>query len=158
MPELEVMVPYLMAAGACTVGVAAVGYGIHLRRLIARSQTWPSREGEITRSDIVQTRDHDGDIFFEARIEYRYEVNGRELSGDRVAIGGDVHTTIRGHAQQKIRRYSPGAKILVYFDPADPELACLERTGSGWLLMAGVGAVFAAAGVGYLGVLLGWLS
>jgi hypothetical protein len=117
--------------------------------MVRRSALWSSTLGEVVRSEVVRTRNGAWDsrnTIYEARIEYRYEVAGQAFTGTTIDLGGTVHTSLQGHAARRCAAYPAGVRTLVYFDPARPERACLERTGSGPLFLGAVGVVFGVVG------------
>jgi hypothetical protein len=117
--------------------------------MVRRSGLWPSTLGEIVRSEVVRTRGGaggSGHSYYEARIEYRYEVAGRAFTGTTIDLGGTVHTSAQGHATKRCAAYPAGVRTLVYYDPARPDRACLERTGAGPLFLGAVGVAFAVVG------------
>jgi hypothetical protein len=118
--------------------------------MVRRSGAWPSTLGEVVRSEVVRTQGGAWDSrqrTYEARVEYRYEVAGREFRGTTIDLGGTVHTSLPRHAEKRCATYPVGIRTLVYYDPARPERACLERTGGGPLFFGAVGVAFAVVGI-----------
>jgi hypothetical protein len=117
--------------------------------MVRRSGTWPSTLGEVVRSEVVKTRGGGWDsrnTFYEARVEYRYEVAGQAFTGRTIDLGGTVHTSLPGHAAKRCAAYPAGVRTLVHYDPERPERACLERTAAGPVFLGAVGVVFAVVG------------
>lgn len=87
--------------------------------------TFPSTQGTITVSNIESKTDSDGDNSFVAVVEYDYQVDGKKLHGDRLhAMNmGGLHSS----AREAIRRFPQGKQVSVYYHPAHPEQAVLER-------------------------------
>jgi len=57
-------------------------------------------------------------------VVYEYKVNGRRFTGHRISVGeiaGDFA------AESTVNRYPQGAEVEVYYNPADPKQAVLER-------------------------------
>jgi len=100
------------------------------RRAIRRAESWVPVKGEITRSEVVKTRSRghgNRATYYEARIEYDYEFEGRQYHGDTICVGGTFHTSLSRHAKERCRRFPEGANTIVYVDPQEPSDACLER-------------------------------
>lgn len=105
-----------------------------LRQVRAASK-WPSVTGHIlsaTASGGTVTTSHakeDGETDMTevrnfARIAYRYQVEGRNYTGKRISIGEDLgNDDVAG----KLKRYPKGQIVEVFYDPADPATAVLER-------------------------------
>ena len=79
-----------------------------------------------------------------ADVRYRFIVGRKTFEGQTIAFDSPRSVA----AEAAVRRYRPGAKVLVFFRPSDPTLSVLE-TGSwiGWpvvgaLAFAGIGAAF----------------
>jgi hypothetical protein len=118
--------------------------------MVRRSGFWPSTLGEIVRSEVVRTRGGAWDsrhTYYEACVEYRYEAAGRTYTGTTIDLGGTVQRSLSGHAAKRCAAYPAGVRALVYYDPARPERACLERTGAGPLFLGAVGVAFSVVGL-----------
>jgi hypothetical protein len=53
-------------------------------------------------------------------VRFLYEVDGRKYESDRVSTGSSSASV------RDVPNYPMGARVTVYYDPADPELAVLE--------------------------------
>ncbi len=98
---------------------------------------------------MVRTRT-DKTTVYKARVEYLYEVDGREHRGDTICIGGTLHTSLKRHAEQRCARYPLGGRVEVFYDPMQPETSCLEKTGAGGELLFYLGWAFAGSGAFFL--------
>lgn len=139
-----------MAVCCLGAGLIAVLWAMWKQLMVRRSATWASTLGEIVRSEVVRTRSGAWDsrhTSYEACVEYRYDVGGQTLTGKTIDLGGTVHTSLQGHAARRCAAYPAGVRTLVYYDPARPERACLERTGAGPLFFGAVGVVFGVVGL-----------
>jgi len=140
----------LFAVCCLGAGLIACVWAMWKQLMVRRSGLWPSTLGEIVRSEVVRSRGGAWDsrhTTFEARVEYRYEVSGRTFTGTTIDLGGTMHTSLSRHAAKRCASYPAGVRTLVYFDPARPERACLERTGAGPFFLGAVGVVFAVVGL-----------
>ena len=118
---------------------------------------------KIHRQRATETRDSDGNVTttgsdtltFEPRVSYSYTVNGIALTGKRIdftrvqALGED-------EAQERLGRFPIGRTVSVYYDPANPKSAVLDRervppkrSAATWGLFIGAG-IAAVIGVAFL--------
>ena len=82
-------------------------------------------------------------------VEYEFSVGGRKVRGNRISIGEDSGGA---NTAATLRRYTVGAAVTVYYDPANPKNCVLERgvpEGVGKGLAIIVGFVIVFAGVVY---------
>jgi len=139
--------PIVIALGVSSilalVGIGLLAWWLISRRRAAASQAWPAAQGQITAASMHSyTRsDNDGNdtTYYEPKIEYTYAVGGQTLTGKRVAFGAAA-TTNRAKAEQTVGRYTPGAPVAIYYNPARPQDAVLERSASNMTgaLLAGI--------------------
>ena len=140
--------PYFVLGGWLTALVfLGLGYfllskAIRARRLAAAVEQWPTANGTVIAADIVKRVSKSEDEFdsFIPEVRYAYKANGSRREGRVIRIGLDE----MGYIQEKqacdhIARYPVGAKILVRYDPQDPEQAVLEtgQVGAGRKMFAG---------------------
>ncbi len=105
---------------------------VHVRAQNAarRARAWPVAPGIV---EVSRTARRWGlgngvwaaGLWYVPEITYRYEVNGRVRSGDRVFLS-DTGFSKRRQAQEVIDRYPPGSAVSVLYNPANPKRACLE--------------------------------
>jgi len=60
------------------------------------------------------------------KIEYSYMVNNTEYRGTTIRIGA-VDELDKSLAKSKLEQYSTGRQVLVYYNPNNPLLSCLEQ-------------------------------
>jgi len=140
--------PLLVAFGVSAifalVGVGLLAWWVIARRRAAASQAWPAAPGQITSAMVhsFQRRDNEGDVttYYEPRVEYAYTIAGETHTGKRIAFGAPASAN-RKRAEQAISHYAPGTAVEVYYNPARPADAVLERSVSNMLgaLLAGIG-------------------
>ena len=132
------------------VGVGLIFLGLwfflHNRRtarMLREAGRWPSVEGRIVRSELE--RMPGAKIRYRSRIEYEYNVAGQSHTGKTVALGGDVQGS-RSRAKVRCDNYPEGSNVDVYYNPSDPQEACLERKHDGALLE--IAAALFGVGIG----------
>lgn len=148
--------------GAILFGFLGVGIILYCQLAkwkVLRSASWLPVSAEITRSEVAAESLRYGlrnirGIVYVAHIEYSYEVDGTEYSGDTICVGGELNTSRRSRAEERRAKYPVGVRVCAYYDPKDPSRACLERTAEGTQLLTwiGLGAILFALLL-YLGVI-----
>jgi len=113
------------------------------------SENWPGVQGVILTSKVSVSSGEDSDTYG-ADVTYRYKVKGKRYKGDKVTVS-EVSTSNQGRAVKIVKRYPKRKKVMVYYDPDDPETSVLERgiSGGSWL-MPGVGGMFFFVGCVFL--------
>ena len=109
--------------------LAPLGYGwflVRKQRLVGASTSWHKTNGIVR--DIAVGDDPDASA--SVAIRYDYAVDGKTYSGSRVRF----FDTYRNKAatNEVTERYRPGVSVTVYYDPANPQQAVLDRRGFGW--------------------------
>lgn len=119
---------YFISVSALFLGWAFLfwGGGMETALIAIRSASWPSVEGVITVSELIQrveiSRDRETTID-SVDIDYAYAVNGARYVGHTVWFG-------EYYSGKSVRRilgsYPAGRTVAVYYDPVDPTTAVLE--------------------------------
>lgn len=102
------------------IGVVVVGFWYWLRLRIKRTMTWEQTSGSVIESRLEQSGVGE-DTEVNAHLVYSYTVNGIPLRSSSVNVIG--FRTAFGI----VRKYPVGKAVDVYFDPANPGSAVLER-------------------------------
>jgi hypothetical protein len=135
------------------VGVAFVAAGAWLllrwgaaNRRSRLTQAWRSAPGTIVGCD-VRRGESRRPVSWIPHVEYRYVAAGREWTGAGIMAGATSATSRRSRAEELCRKYSPGRSVHVFYDPADPSKACLERRHQrgAFQLLAGLFALLGGA-------------
>lgn len=108
------------------VGIGFVLYGLYGLFIINQSRSWPSVEGRIVSSQIIR-----GPKKFESAIEYEYVVDGKVYYNSRIKLSNMAEPAIQVKA--KVQKYAKGARVVVYYDPKNPQSATIERNLRGWI-------------------------
>ncbi len=75
-------------------------------------------------------------------VKYEYEVNGQLYVGDRVNIGPMQKSVNPRKSQEILARYPVGGNVTVYYNPANPQEAVLEREAAGANVAMILGIIF----------------
>jgi len=108
-----------------------------------KAASWPTTEGRIVSSKVesftqrVGGRSGTTARFYQAVVEYAFQVEGREYHSTRLSFG-PVESTPKGPAESKAARYPQGREVMVHYDPQNPPNAVLDprvaRNWLGWLI------------------------
>lgn len=113
------------------LGLIAAGVW-HVWQQQQASRNWPSVPGEIQSAQVVESDDGsnngEGSRRFTVELVYSYSVAGVALRGTRIRIVAAGHRDAAA-AQAELLRYPVGARVEVFYDPADPHSSVLQ-TGS----------------------------
>lgn len=123
-----------------------------------RSSSWPTVEGMVTESKIVQRtgrRDRKTDVPI---ITYRYAVDGIEHVGTRLFFGSQHSESWTAGAKwttdtkEYIDRYPQGALLMVHYDPSDAATSVVETGLKSAIALPVVVSIVAIAGGVFVGV------
>lgn len=64
-------------------------------------------------------------VYYHYNIEYEFNVNGRYYLSNEITFSGE-YSTHEEETQGYIREYPIGKKVIVYYDPQDPNFSVLE--------------------------------
>ncbi len=141
----QILVLALLGAGLLVMG------WLQFRKVQA-SRSWPYTPGRILSSkiDSVTTRgnqDEADQTSFCPAIQYEYFVDSQRYLGSRIAFVGKSYSR-RKQAEEALSAFQVGASVWVFFDPARPGQAVLERKASGgtiWMVLGGAIVLLAIA-------------
>jgi hypothetical protein len=138
------MEPYVaMIAAGLAFLAAAYFIGVAIGDFVrgARMYRWRRAEDRVVRSLVAHSAETEGE--------------GALRSGS-VVSATDRGSPSRKQAERRYARYTEGARVTVFYDPAHPDRAVLERgVGSGPPAMFAWGVLFLAGGLYIVRVLCG---
>jgi hypothetical protein len=144
-----------IAAVLIVSGLTALAAG-GLDALEARRMAeWPAVAGRVVVSESATTPFRGRAIRYApaARIAYEYTVSGIAFTSERVGVDTVQVETASEEGQRRLRDYPAGATVTVYYDPANPAVAVLERERPTAGFVAGlwlIGLGLAVAGARWL--------
>jgi hypothetical protein len=108
--------------------------------------------GEIIGVRVHESTDLEAAQRFEAFVTYRYHVDSLPYRGEGVRFGsGALSATAEWATAQAAKRYPPGAKVRVYYNPKRPDVSVLEPGASfGTYIVLAAGLFFAVCGAAVL--------
>jgi len=155
-------IPWLMVLFG--MPFAAAGIAMFVLLVVPTLTDWQAMKSWVpVQAELIDARleSHHGDdsTTWEAVASYRYDYGGNRWTSDRVAVSGGADNI--GSFQQDLggeleRAFGAGEPITVYVDPLQPQNAVVNRELRVGLiaLMAVFSLVFAAVGLGIIGVAL----
>jgi hypothetical protein len=149
----------LLAAGFAFLGAAVfLAAGLLGVRRGLRTYGWARAEGRVVRSLVARETEATGEGTvdrFRAEVRYRYEAVGAPREGSAVHAD-DRGSPSRAKAERRAARYPEGARVAVFYDPAEPDRAVLERgVGSGPVALLAWGGLCLLGGFYVVRVLCG---
>ena len=128
---VAVILSIIMSVICTVVPLAAVGWFIYSRYKKAKdirydSQNWLSTTGTVIKSRVEVSGGEVTSVY--PRVIYTYEVNSQQYQADQIKAG-DKYWAARTsqEAYNTIDRYPEGLEVTVYYNPANPAEATLER-------------------------------
>lgn len=113
------------AFGLFGVGLIFILFEITGRRRTKASLAWPSTQGRITSSRLGESYG-DAGVGYVPEVEYEYGVAGQTYTGKRIEFGREVFD-IKTEAMEVVSKYKVDTPVEVFYDPARPASAVLER-------------------------------
>ncbi len=118
----------MMLTVATVVGLGLLYLDWSLWRQVKASRQWPATEGSVTATAVAEvtvTRRKTRIEMHEARVAYRYTVEGRDCNFDRIGWT-PYHFADPALARQFLAGFPVGSKVTVYYDPQRPTRAVLQ--------------------------------
>jgi len=119
-----VVVPLLLIAG---LGVFLYRRSQQAKVAKAAAQSWPQTKGTVLTSSVESRRSGNSTSTYPV-VVYQYEVKGKTYRNQTISAGDQfLNVRVIGQAQKTVNRYPAGAKVTVYYNPADPGDAVLKN-------------------------------
>jgi hypothetical protein len=113
------------------IGLGLLVWALRGRSKAKGAQNWPFVAGTVVHSGVDVRRSSNGrgstTTSYYPVVAYEYEVQGHRYRSDKLNFGQVGYGSART-AEAKAAPYLPGNRVNVYYDPADPGVAVLERT------------------------------
>ncbi len=113
--------------------LAAVVIFLYVKRenqLQEASVNWRPAEARVTASEVTQEWDKNSGTpkrRYGFSITYLYEVDGKTYTGTRYRFHGGPAFMSRSAAEALRAHYPAGARITIFYDPANPQESVIER-------------------------------
>jgi hypothetical protein len=133
------------------IGAFLIYRSLQNRKRAEASQGWPSTLGVVAESRVTRSTstDSEGDtsVSYSPHVEYTYQVGGKEYRGKDITFGFKQGYGSPAKAEEVTARYPEGGSVTVYYDPANPQKAVLERRAGGFGASLAIGIIFLAIGL-----------
>ena len=120
---------FLFIIGVCfvVVGIGVLYSGVSSIKEANESRNWPIITGLVISSQAhSQKQQSDVDeVIYLAKIKYSYKVKETIYNNDTVSFS-QYRTSNRNYVQDELKKYPVGAKVDVYYNPNNPQIAVLE--------------------------------
>lgn len=113
------------------------------KKKAAASLSWSTAPGTILESSVREASgsDFDGPATYTVKLSYSYQVMGQTYQGKNIHIGARS-TVPHSKAQATASQYPAGSAVTVYYDPANPADAVLERAAPANTVVLILGIIF----------------
>jgi hypothetical protein len=114
------------------VVIGGIGYFLYKRNQQSMAyrqstQAWLNTTGTVLMSS-VQSKHTGRSHSYYPVVVYVYTVNGQGYQSQRIKAGEQfLNVRVTGQAQATVARYPIGARVTVYYNPANPSECALER-------------------------------
>ena len=119
--------------GAPLAVIFAVVWWLSLRR-VALAARLVAAEGTLQAFDVERKSQPKGGSYYVIRCRYDYEVGGRRYTGTRAALEFNNYPSEEA-ARAKLAGKKVGDPVAVWYDPAAPDTAVLEKSPPRWLAL-----------------------
>lgn len=137
------MDPWLLYDGIVLLYVVVLGAIVWRQRRLQReldaTRSWSAAPSRVIETSLVEIHATKGGTTYFPRVVYEYTVDGRTLRGQQAYIGGDKGYSFQRNAEPRRKALADAAAVQVFYDPADPTQAVIERTApvmrrNNWIL------------------------
>ena len=122
--------------------IILIALGVKLRELF-EARRWPETTGKVVASRVTSLQKGSGSdsrVTNQPLVRYEYTVGGQTYLCSRVSVAEEVDGA---ELRAILKRYPVGHAVTVYYDPASPERALLERTLPMGKVAQGLGCLMA---------------
>lgn len=133
------------------MGLIALLIGVAASRAAKMTFDWSSTWGVVEESGVEDFETYDNNrlrTHKRASIVYSYTVNGHQYKSQRIAVHGwKAASNIGAFVSGPVKKFPPGKPVEVFFNPANPAEAVLERrvAGGGFVYLVAFALLAGAA-------------
>lgn len=139
---------------AFVLGALLLWLGWRGQQKVKASMSWPYVLGKVVAASVRQvvergdadTRDTTHYVPF---VQYEYQVGGQNYQGNRLAFQEKGYNSHK-KAFNLVAAFPVGGPVSVFFDPANPQNAVLERKAHGNNVLLVVGGILVLAAIASL--------
>jgi hypothetical protein len=129
MDNMGSLISGIVAIPLVLVALLFIFLALRASRQAGASKNWPATTGKIIASGIEPRRSSEGGTTYVPVVQYQYVIDGRTYMGNRITFGNQVGYGWTNMAQKQVDQYPPGGNVAVFYNPNEPAMAVLERTG-----------------------------
>ncbi len=123
---------YFLGAGSILLGLSFIIVTILIRRSSQGIANWPDTTGTVIKSEIYRHERRTQTattVTYTPTVAYTYTVEGRTYTADKRNTEPYYMASFKDEeeAQDVLKVYAPGSAVKVYYNPAAPEQAVLEK-------------------------------
>jgi hypothetical protein len=136
---------FLLPLAGFAMAIGGVVSYLRLRRMAVASRHWPKTAGKIVSAAVTTIRERDPSDSasavdrttkkYRADILYAYRVGQNGFVATAISMGWAPLYGLARDAEAVVAGYPAGAKVDVYYDPANPEIAVLQPDSKDGVLM-----------------------
>ena len=139
---------------AFVLGALLLWLGWRRQQKVKASMSWPYVVGKVVAASVrqvvergdAQTRDVTNYV---PLVQYDYQVGGQNYQGNRLAFQEKAYSSQK-KAFHLVAAFPAGNPVSVYYDPANPQNAVLERQAHGNNILLVVGGILVLAAISSL--------
>ncbi len=133
------------------IGLIFVAIGVFVVKNSQSVKKWPATKGVVIESKVVSHFDSESNhSMYAPAITYTYEVGGKQYQNSDYAFV-NISYSDPSKAEEIVKKFPPGKKVIVYYNPENPYKAVLTKNSSLMIYIPAVlGIVFAIVGMGLI--------
>lgn len=148
---MNVVLTLLCAAIFLIIGGLLLIIAIRIKKKALLSEEWPAVDGLVISSTLqeyahLETERGRAVHTYEPLVTYQYSVKSQPYSNTHISVG--VSRFDRHTAEKILKRYPPGTRVHVHYNPSDPQESVLETIPIGNSLTVALSILFLAVGIG----------
>jgi len=110
-------------------GMVGIDYGIYIQVKERNAREWSTTVGILEESKVAVSQSSEGKPTYQPMVRYPYTVNGKSYVGTKLFLGIAVGIGSRKTIEKQLKPYYRGMRVKVFYNPRDPEEACLDLDG-----------------------------
>ena len=124
------------------VGLGLTIWGWNILQNARASETWPTADGMVTRSQVSHSTDAEGGDSYQPQVTYKYSANNSSYENNTIKFGENSYSS-RRKADEIAANYPVGKSVIVYYDSEKPDRSVLEPgVSAGSYIVIGIGVFF----------------
>ena len=146
--QMNILNPKIAGLITLIVGIGFLGWGFHMQRKAAASESWPSTMGKIVVSKVDHTHDTSSNgnkWYYRPTVEYTYKAEGLSYTNNKIDFSPVSWKHNKEYkAKRVISPYTKGKRVEIFYDPLSPQDSVLRKgavAGPPWGYIIGAGGL-----------------